>query len=41
MTDGFSLAWRYPDEHQDQLVEELAKLNNVSPDQIQLGAGSG
>ena len=41
MTDGFGLAWRYPDEHQDELVAELAKLNNVSPDYIQLGAGSG
>ncbi len=41
MTDGFGLAWRYPDEHQDELVAALAKLNNVSPDHIQLGAGSG
>ena len=41
MTDGFNLAWRYPDEHADMLVEELARLNNVPPDQILLGDGSG
>jgi histidinol-phosphate aminotransferase len=41
MTDGFSLAWRYPDEHQEELVTELARVNNVSPDHILLGAGSG
>jgi len=41
MTDGFSLAWRYPDEYSDLLVEELARLNNVTADQIVLGDGSG
>lgn len=41
MTDGFSLAWRYPDEHADLLVDELARINNVSVDQILLGDGSG
>lgn len=41
MTEGFSLAWRYPDEHADMLVEELARQNNVSADQILLGDGSG
>lgn len=41
MTDGFSLAWRYPDEHADALVDELARLNNVTADQILLGDGSG
>jgi histidinol-phosphate aminotransferase len=41
MTAGFGLAWRYPDEHQEELVEALAKLNQVSSDQILLGAGSG
>lgn len=41
MTDGFSLAWRYPDEYGDMLAEELARLNNVSVDQIILGDGSG
>ena len=41
MTDSFNLACRYPDEHADGLVEALAKLNNVSRDQILLGDGSG
>ncbi len=41
MTDGFGLAWRYPDEYADLLVEELARLNNVTGDQIVLGDGSG
>jgi histidinol-phosphate aminotransferase len=41
MTDGFSLAWRYPDEHADMLVDELARLNSVPVDQILLGDGSG
>jgi len=41
MTDGFSLAWRYPDEHADLLVEELARTNNVPAEQILLGDGSG
>jgi histidinol-phosphate aminotransferase len=41
MTDSFSLAWRYPDEHADMLVDELARVNNVSGDQILLGDGSG
>jgi histidinol-phosphate aminotransferase len=41
MTEGFGLAWRYPDEYGDMLVEELARLNNVSVDQVLLGDGSG
>jgi histidinol-phosphate aminotransferase len=41
MTAAFSLAWKYPDETQDDLVEALAKLNQVSKDQILPGAGSG
>ena len=41
MTAGFALAWRYPDEHQDQLVEALAKLNGVAKENILSGAGSG
>jgi histidinol-phosphate aminotransferase len=41
MTDAFSLAWRYPDEHADLLVETLAKINGVNQDQITLGDGSG
>ena len=41
MTDGFSLAWRYPDEYADMLADELARLNGVPVDQILLGDGSG
>ena len=41
MDDAFSLAWRYPDEHADLLIDSLAKLNGVSRDQILLGDGSG
>lgn len=41
MTDAFSLAWRYPDEHADLLIETLAKINGVNRDQILLGDGSG
>jgi histidinol-phosphate aminotransferase len=41
MTAGFALAWKYPDETQEELVEALAKLNQVSKEQILPGAGSG
>jgi len=41
MHDAFSLAWRYPDEHADLLIDSLAKLNGVGRDQILLGDGSG
>jgi histidinol-phosphate aminotransferase len=41
MTDGFSLAWRYPDEYADMLADELARVNNVPVDQVLLGDGSG
>ena len=41
MTDAFSLAWRYPDEHADLLVETLAKIHGVNREQILLGDGSG
>lgn len=41
MSDGFSLAWRYPDEHADMLAEELATLHGVPVEQILLGNGSG
>ena len=41
MTDGFSLAWRYPDEYADVLAEELARLHGVAVDQVLLGNGSG
>ena len=40
MTDAFSLAWRYPDEHEEVLVDALAKLNGVAGDQVLLGSGS-
>jgi histidinol-phosphate aminotransferase len=41
MTAGFALAWRYPDEKQDDLVEALAKLNQVTKENVLTGAGSG
>jgi histidinol-phosphate aminotransferase len=41
MTEGFSLAWRYPDEHADMLADELARQHNAPVDQILLGDGSG
>jgi len=41
MTEAFSVAWRYPDEQADSLVEQLAKINGVNRDQILLGDGSG
>jgi histidinol-phosphate aminotransferase len=40
MADAFRLAWRYPDEQNDRLIDSLAKLNNVSREQILLGDGS-
>jgi histidinol-phosphate aminotransferase len=41
ITDSFGLACRYPDEHNNVLIEKLAKLNDVNHDQILLGDGSG
>ena len=41
MTDAFSLAWRYPDEHEQSLIDALAKLHGVAAEQILLGNGSG
>ncbi len=41
MTDSFGLACRYPDEHNNVLIDKLAKLNNVDRDHILLGDGSG
>ena len=41
ITDSFGLASRYPDEHNNVLIDKLAKLNGVSRDQILLGDGSG
>ena len=40
MTDEFNLACRYPDEHNNVVIEKLAKLNSVNHDQILLGDGS-
>ena len=41
MADAFTLAWRYPDEHADALIDKLASVNGVNRDQILLGDGSG
>jgi histidinol-phosphate aminotransferase len=40
MNDSFTLACRYPDEHNNILIDKLAKLNGVSREQILLGDGS-
>src|SRR6266480_466454 len=41
MADSFGVACRYPDEHNNVLIDKLAKLNGVNHDQILLGDGSG
>src|SRR3982751_4869332 len=41
ITDSFGLACRYPDEHNNILIDKLAKLSSVNHDQILLGDGSG
>src|ERR1043166_5965167 len=41
MSEAFDLAWRYPDEHAETLIDSLARLNGVNSDQIMLGDGSG
>jgi histidinol-phosphate aminotransferase len=41
MTAAFALAWKYPDDTQEELVEALARLNQVPKEQILPGAGSG
>ena len=41
MTEAFSLAWRYPDEHADTLIDTIARINGVAREQIVLGDGSG
>jgi histidinol-phosphate aminotransferase len=41
ITESFGLACRYPDEHNNVLIDNLAKLNNVDHSQILLGDGSG
>src|SRR5438093_843166 len=40
MSDAFGLASRYPDEHNNTLIDKLAKINAVNRDQILLGDGS-
>ena len=40
MTDSFGLSCRYPDVHNDELIDALSKLNGVNRDQIVLGDGS-
>ncbi len=37
---SFDLACRYPDEHNNALIDKLAKINSVDRDQILLGDGS-
>src|SRR5437667_5474702 len=41
ITDSFGLACRYPDEHNNVLIDKLAKLNNVDRGQMLLADGSG
>src|SRR5438046_9283895 len=41
MNDAFNLSCGYPDEHNELLIDALAKLNGVNRDQILLGDGSG
>src|SRR5258706_7392066 len=40
MREAFAVAWRYPDESQDRLAEEIAKGHGVGNDQVLLGCGS-
>jgi histidinol-phosphate aminotransferase len=40
MTDSFILACRYPDEHNNVVINKLAKINGVDREQILLGDGS-
>jgi histidinol-phosphate aminotransferase len=41
MTEAFSIAWRYPDEQNETLIDMLATLHEVKAEQILLGDGSG
>ncbi len=41
MTNSFGLSCRYPDEHNNVLIDKVAKLNGVDHEQILLGDGSG
>jgi histidinol-phosphate aminotransferase len=40
MRAAFGVAWRYPDEEEDPLLDEIARQNGVDPGQVLLGAGS-
>ena len=40
MRKAFGWAWRYPDEHADGLVAEIARQHGVATEQVLLGAGS-
>jgi histidinol-phosphate aminotransferase len=40
MSNSFTLVCRYPDEHNNVLIDKLAKLNGVDHNQILLGDGS-
>jgi histidinol-phosphate aminotransferase len=40
MREAFALAWRYPDEHVDALVADLASAHGVAAGQVLLGDGS-
>ena len=40
MNGSYGLCCRYPDEHNEKLIDALAKLNGVSHDQVLLGDGS-
>jgi histidinol-phosphate aminotransferase len=40
MSDSFGIACRYPDDHNNVLIDKLANLNSVNRDQILLGDGS-
>src|ERR1700730_4560782 len=41
ITDSLGLACRYPDEHNNVLIDKLARLNGVNHDEVLLGDGSG
>ena len=41
MTNSFGLSCRYPDEHNNVLIDKVATLNGVDHEQILLGDGSG
>jgi histidinol-phosphate aminotransferase len=40
MREAFGLAWRYPDEHVDALIADLAKHHGVGADHVLMGDGS-